>query len=434
MTKKLEELLLERKQLVDRCRAMHDKANAEKRSLTADETTNYEQAWSRVEEIGAIVEREEKLAALERSWQEPAPGQPRIAELSTPSGELPLGESRMVGSVPVPHDEFDTPEYGRHFRNYLRGGRDGTPQEDLVALRAAQQRALAMQVDTQGGYIVPREWAAKLIIARDNAVFIRQRATKLTLATGQSMGCPSLDADPADADWTTELAIGGEDSTMAFGGRELFPKPLGKLLKVSRTLIRQSPLDVDALVRGRLAYKFAVSEENAYLNGSGAAGVPLGMFTASDLGISTGRDVSTDNTSTEITADGLLEAKYTLKGAYWPNAAWIFHRGGVKRIAKLKDGEGRYIWQPSVTAGQPALLFDFPLFVSEYAPNTWTASCYVGLLGDISFYWIVDALSMSVQALLELYAGTNQTGYIGRLEVDAMPVLEEAFVRVKLAA
>ena len=33
------------------------------------------------------------------------------------------------------------------------------------------------------------------------------------------MGVPSLETDPADADWTSEIAIGGEDSSMATGKR-----------------------------------------------------------------------------------------------------------------------------------------------------------------------------------------------------------------------
>ena len=40
---------------------------------------------------------------------------------------------------------------------------------------------------------------------------------------------------------------------------------------------------------------------------------------------------------------------------------------------------------------------------------------------------------MQVQRLVELYAATNQVGFIGRLETDGMPVLEEAFSRVTLA-
>jgi len=218
---------------------------------------------------------------------------------------------------------------------------------------------------------------------------------------------------------------------MDFGKRELSPHPLAKYIKVSRKLLRTSAFDIEGLVRDRLAYKHAVPQENAFLNGSGS-GQPLGVFTASNDGISTGRDVSTGNTDTAMTFDGLKEAKYTMKGQYWPRVRWVFHRDGVKQISKLKDGEGQYIWQASVVAGDPDRLLSFPTHMSEYAPNTFLSGNYVGILGDFSFYWIVDALDMEIQRLVELYAASNQIGFIGRMECDGMPVLEEAFVRVTL--
>lgn len=39
---------------------------------------------------------------------------------------------------------------------------------------------------------------------------------------------------------------------------------------------------------------------------------------------------------------------------------------------------------------------------------------------------------MELQRLDELYAATNQVGFIGRRELDAMPVLGEAFARLTL--
>ena len=51
----------------------------------------------------------------------------------------------------------------------------------------------------------------------------------------------------------------------------------------------------------------------------------------------------------------------------------------------------------------------------------------------ISVISVADALSMQIQRLNELYVETNQVGFIGRPETDGAPVLEEAFVRVKLA-
>ena len=71
--------------------------------------------------------------------------------------------------------------------------------------------------------------------------------------------------------------------------------------------------------------------------------------------------------------------------------------------------------------------------VSEYVPNTFTSGQYVGILGDFSYYWIADAFDMTIQRLTELYAETNQMGLITRWSTDAMPVLENAFARVKLA-
>ena len=94
--------------------------------------------------------------------------------------------------------------------------------------------------------------------------------------------------------------------------------------------------------------------------------------------------------------------------------------------------EGNYLWQSGLATGRPPTILDFPYDESEYAPSTFTSGLYVGLLGDWSAFWIVDAMDMTVQVLDQLYAETNQTGYIGRQETDAQPVDENAFVRVKL--
>ena len=65
-------------------------------------------------------------------------------------------------------------------------------------------------------------------------------------------------------------------------------------------------------------------------------------------------------------------------------------------------------------------------------PSVFTTGKYVGAIADFGFYHIADALDMQVQRLNELFALTNQTGMIMRKETDGMPVLAEAFSRVKL--
>ena len=170
------------------------------------------------------------------------------------------------------------------------------------------------------------------------------------------------------------------------------------------------------------------------MSGNGA-GRPLGVFTASNDGVSTGQDVSTDNTISAFTADGLINAKYALTSP-WLNSGnlrWVFHRDAVKMARKLKDGEGVYIWQPGLVTDRPDTILGVPVLVSEYAPNTFTTGLYVGLIGDLSYYWIAETMSVEIQRLVELGALTNQDIFIGRAILDGMPVQEKAFVRVTLA-
>jgi HK97 family phage major capsid protein len=256
------------------------------------------------------------------------------------------------------------------------------------------------------------------------------------LTEAASLGVPSLDTDLNDAEWTSEIGTGSQDDSLRLGRRELTPNPLAKRVKVSRKLLRLTNNRAETLVRERMAYKFGVASEKAYMTGDGNK-KPLGLFTASSMGISTGRDVNLGTGGaiplTNVTADQLIDAKYTVKAQYWMRARWLFHRDLIRTIRKLKDTDGAYLWKAGLT-DQPDTILEVPFVVSEYAPNTISGNQYVGMIGDFSFYWIVDSLAFEIQRLVELYAETNQVGFIGRLETDGMPVLEEPFVRLKVPA
>lgn len=415
MRTKIRELRQKRAKLIADARALLDAAEAEERDLTEEENNQYDQMLSDADELRERYERMERQLELESNLDQPAGDDPVHTNIP-PSGG-PGG----------PNEDDDEERRMRAFGRFL----PAWIANDLRSIPPDEYRALQADLDVSGGYLQPpQQFVNQLIQAVDDMVFIRGMANTFTVVNADSLGVPTLENDPADANWTTELATGSEDSTMDFGKRELHPHPLAKRLKISRKLIRAVP-NSEQIVRERLAYKFGITQEKAFLTGSGA-NQPLGVFTASSLGISTSRDVSTGNDATSIKFDGLINAKYTLKGAYWPRARWIFHRDGMKQIAGLKDGNGQYLWRESVRVGEPDRVLGLPVNMSEYAPNTFTSGQYVGIVGDFMNYWIADALTFELQLLLELYAATNQVGLIGRLESDGMPVLEEAFVRVKL--
>lgn len=400
----------ERAKRIHDARALVDAAEKENRGLTSEEEQRYNQMLQDAADLQVRYERLERQRALD-------------AEITASQGTQAGGQDQ-----PGSEDRSEKKDHEQRaaFNRFIRGGISGLTQVEARALQAGQ--------DDLGGYIVPpQQFVNELIMAVDDEVFIRQKARKFQVVEAKSMGVPALGTDVSDADWTSELATGSEDSSMKFAKRELEPHPLAKLIKVSNKLLASGVMDPEGLVKGRLAYKFGVSEEKAFLTGNGVD-KPLGLFVASAMGISTGRDVSDGNAATSIAFDGLINAKYALKAQYLRKAEWLFHRDAIKQIAKLQDGNGNYVWRESVRAGEPDMLLGLPFNMSEFAPNTFQASQYVGIIGDFSFYWIVDALNMQLQRLVELYAASNQVGFIGRAEVDGMPVLEEAFARIKLAA
>ena len=408
----LRELREKRAKAIVDARAILDRVQGENRDLSEGESQTYDGLIAEAGKLADKIKREEQQRELDRSVAAVD------ADQSQRRGEGNGRETRDQATL-----AFDG------FRGWLRSG-PGAERNDPEAF--AQFRALSAGVDTEGGYLVaPEMFVRQLIQEIDDMVYLRGWATTQQVAGAESLGIPSLDADPDDANWTTELATGNEDDSMAFGKRALHPHPLAKRIKISNELLRRSTLPIENIVRERLAYKFGVTQEKAFLMGSGA-GQPLGVFVASSDGISTSRDVSTDNTATAVTTDGLIEAKFALKAGHRRNARWLFHRDAVKQITKLKDSDGQYIWSGAVREGEPDRLLGLPYFESEFVPNTFTTGLYAGILGDFSYYWIADDIQMQVQRLVELYAETNQIGLILRSATDAMPVLEEAFVRVKL--
>jgi HK97 family phage major capsid protein len=408
----IKEMIEKRAKLIKDARALITAAQTEKRSMTDEENVQYDKMFKEADELRTNIEREQRQREVERELEELAgDGEERNAAAGGDRGEQ-RGRADLLMEA---------------FRGFLT---TGVPTGD----GAEEFRNLAAGVNTEGGFlVVPETFVNLLIKAMDDEVIIRQLANVIPMTNSASIGMPTLESDMGDADWTVELGTGGEDDQMRMGKRIMRPHPMAKRIKVSQQLLRTAALSPETLVRQRMAYKFGVTQEKSYLLGNGDR-KPLGLFVASPDGIPTSRDVSEDNTSTAVTAKGLISAKYSLKAGYWSKANWLFHRDVMKQIAKLTDSEGQFIWRESMRDGEPDRLLGRPSRMSEFAPNTLAASQYVGLLGDFSHYWIIDSLVMQIQRLTELYAETAQIGFIGRYEGDGQPVLPEAFARIKLAA
>ena len=395
---KLREMLDKRNSLITQARSLVDKVEAEKRNLTAEEQTQYDTIMKDAVDLRTKIDRETALIDEEK----------RNAELALKG---------VVAQTPA------TPEAEarqKAFRSLLVNG----------SLSADEIRTLTTGSETQAGFLnTPQEFVKQLIAKVKNLVFIEALSTAHTTTNANGLGFPTLETDLADFEMITEIKTAPVDTTVAFGKREFKPHPSSKLIKISDAMLRADGINPETIVMDRAAYKYAILKEYKYLLGTGNQ-EPLGLFVASAKGINTDRDV-TMSYSDDFTADDILTVKYNEKAQYLRKSAWLFNRTAVAKLAKIKTGDGYYLFEMTDKIGEMDQLKGSPLYMSEYVPNTFTAGQYVGMFGDFSWYYTVSSLSLRVKRLNELFAATREVGFLFDTEFDGMPVLPEAFSRIK---
>lgn len=435
------QLLEQRAEIIAKAREINDKYSDDDGNLPAEHQQAYDAAMKDAEAKFVAAKRLKQLEDAETSLNAAADANggtvpnPLAGKTGGDGAQLVsirTGERGKQGEIlyaDIPAGRRGSAEYQAAFSAFLKGGDK--------ALNAEQYAALQSDDSDQAGYLnASEQFASGLLKAVDDLVFIRRYAKVHTMVTADSLGIRKRTAKLSSFDWSSELSVSTEDSTLAFGKKVLTPHHLTGQIVVSRDLLRRSVISADMIVRDELARDASETQEDAFLTGHGAQ-QPLGVFTASSDGISTARDVQTGS-STNFTADGLVAAKYTLKQQYRNGGArsgarWLFHRDGISKISQLKDGDNHYLLQPArgLTGDEWDTLLGYPVDESERAPNTFTTGLYVGLLCNWNYYEIADSLDMEIQVLTELLARQNQVVYIGRLKTDGLPTLEEAFVRLK---
>ncbi|MGW2545184.1 phage major capsid protein, partial [Kitasatospora sp. NPDC001574] len=250
MPDSIRDLRQRRTALGAQAQAIMDAARTAGRPMTGEEEQSFDRLLDERDQVDGTITRAERLREDDRTAAE------RDAEDGHTGTRAPQAEQQEAA-----------------FRGYLSGGR--------ASLTPEQARALVMGSDPEGGFLVaPQQFVAQLIQSIDDAVDIRRLATVQQITQAESLGVPTLDTDLGDAEWTSEVATGSQDDSLRFGKRELRPNPLAKRALISRTLMRRATISPEALVRERLAQKFAVSAEKGYMTGDGNK-KPLGLFTAS---------------------------------------------------------------------------------------------------------------------------------------------------------
>ncbi len=410
----------QRAALCTRAQRILDRPFAEGRELRGEESQEFDRIMDRVDEQKIEIDRLERSRTYDRDeWG---------------------SEARERKQTRAEYRRWlQTGILGPSLRVDLSGPQ---PSYRSTMLRP-ERRDTIITTDAKGGFLAtPTQISKDILGIVDGDVFVRQlcaaAGSLIDVVDAKALGQRKVITRLADADWTSEVAPVTEDTTMAFGRRDLTPNVLSKLCKVSMQMLAVRA-DSEREVNDELAYKFGITQEKAYMTGNGT-GKPLGIFVASANGISTARDV-TAASSTVVAGDDFVNVKYSMNQGYLrgPGVSWVLSRPLVKAVRKLKvatttgGNDLEYLWSPGLTEGAPDKVLDLPYAVSEYAPSTFTTGLYVAVLGNFKYYRIAQIKEMIIQRVDQLYAATNEVGFIGRLWVDGAPVMEEGFARLKLA-
>ena len=386
------ELRAKRAKAWDAAKAFLDSKRGADGLLSAEDVAPYEKMEADVVNLGKEIDRLERQQALDAELNKPV-NTPITGKPAAPAGEEKTGRA--------------TAEYRKSFWNVMRSK---MPSPEVM-------NALQVGTDSEGGYLVPDEFERTLVEALEEQNIFRTLAHVIQTSSGDRK-IPVV-ASKGSASWVDEEGAIPE-SDDSFGQVSIGAYKLGTMIKVSEELLNDSVFDLEAYISREFARRIGNKEEEAFFTGDGS-GKPLGILAATG-GAETG---VTAASATAITADELIDLFYSLKAPYRRNAVWVLNDSTIKAIRKLKDNQGQYLWQPSLTAGAPDLLLGKPVRTSAFMPAI-AADAKTIAFGDFSYYWIADRQGRSFKRLNELYAATGQVGFLASQRVDGKLILPEA--------
>ncbi len=232
--------------------------------------------------------------------------------------------------------------------------------------------------------------------------------------------------DTGEASWIDE----GEEipeSDTTFGQTMLSAYKLGTMIKISNELLNDSAFDLATYIARRFGVRMGNAEERAFITGDGV-GKPLGLL-AETGGAKVGVTAAQKDA---VTFDEVFKLYYALKAPYRKKAQFLCNEALVLQLMTIKDNNGNYIWKPGLEIGKPDTLLNRPLKTSAFMPEIKGGS-KVMAFGDYSYYWVADRQNRTFRRLNELYARTDQVGFLTTQRVDGKLILPEAVQLLQMA-
>lgn len=395
---KILELREKRAKLWEQTKAFLDSHRDKDGLISPEDTETYNKMETDVVNMGKEIDRLERQAAIDREMNAPTTNPILTRPEAAKQGEEKKGRASA--------------EYRKGFWDVMRN-RPTSPDTF---------NALQVGTDSEGGYLVPDEFEKTLVESLEEQNVIRSLAHVIQTSSGERK-IPVV-ASKGTASWIEEEGT-ITDSDDSFSQITIGAYKLGTMIKVSEELLNDSAFDIESYIAKEFGRRIGNAEEAAFISGNGT-GKPTGILTSAQIGVTAAAEAA-------IKADEIIDLFYSLKAPYRRNAVFLTNDDIVKQLRKLKDSNGQYLWQPSLTAGTPDTILNRPVYTSPDMP-----ACAAGakpvLFGDLSYYWIADRQGRTFKRLGELYATNGQVGFLATQRVDGKLVLPEAVKALQMKA
>lgn len=347
-----------------------------------------------------------------------------------------VDRSGVVAPANTPENVGDEPEkgYTEAFNRYLRNGISSLEASDQRVLQAgwvkSPDNAGGVGTGAAGGYTVPPAFRQKIVERITYVAAMRQLAETITTDTGATLPWPTVD------DTGNEGAILAENTQVTeqdvtFGQANLDAYMYtSRLVRLSLQLLNDNAFGLESWLANTLGARIGRVQNRHFTVGTGI-GQPDGIITSADVGVTTAAGAVAS-----VTYDNLVDLIESLDPAYLStgNARFMMSQAARKGLRKLKDGQNRPLWEPSLQAGTPDSLMGYGLTLNNFMAEPAAGVKSIGF-GDIrEAYVIRDVSDFALLRLNERYADYLQVGFLGFQRSDGTLQNGAAFKTLQQAA
>ncbi|MFN8147940.1 MAG: phage major capsid protein [Candidatus Nanopelagicales bacterium] len=357
MSHALIKTLAEKRQNIwNESRALLDKAEAEKRDLTAEENEVFERQSA---DLTALRGR---IDSIETTMRE--------------NDEAEAAEKRLLGDRPEQRGD-DNGGINEELRAFLKGE---TRSMAFDADGKVWSRALSKGTATAGGNTVPTSFYDQMVEHLvDTTSVLQAGATVLNTSSGENIDVPVTTSHGAAAAVAEAGTLAGTDPAVA--KRILGAFKFGQLIKLSRELVDDTAVDLLGYVSRAAGRNVGLALGAKLAVGAGTT-EPWGIVTRATTGVTGGAGVTG-----AFTADNLIDLMFSVIGPYRTNGSWLVKDATLGSVRKLKDSANRYLFDPAATFGQPDTLLGRPIYTDANMASVGLSAKSV-LFGDISTYFV----------------------------------------------